>query len=183
MPTKQKVFDEFWTYPETLQELAKLGLPPTQMAALTQLITEGELEAIEEWLEENKSEKKIVRLIERGMPEDDCSNLFDEIELGTRCFEDGTGTVDYVFTRRVGSKFHHRVYNDFHGDDLYKFVTNEPMTFEQFKNLTTYPAPFEEDGFAGEVANSSVSSVWGDWSSGGDESDTDDEDDSEDDSL
>jgi hypothetical protein len=158
------LFDEFWPYPEISGQLFLLVKGKRDRTALMKLIGDGDTESIEEWIDNTSPDDMVARLLRLGIPETDelYTPLFDEILLGTRRFEDGAGTVDYVLSRRVGQQFQHRVYNDGPGDVMYEFQTDRPMTKEEFDDLTTYPAPWEESGFDDEVADSSVWSVWDD---------------------
>jgi hypothetical protein len=155
-------FDEFWPYPEISGQVFLLVKSKKDRTLLTKLIEKGDTLAIEDWIATTHPDDVVARLLRLGIPNpDDFSNaLFDEILIGTRCFEDGAGTIDFILSRRVGPKFYHRVYNDGDGAVVYESETDAPLTRDEFKELTTYPTPWEESGFEDEIADSSVSSIW-----------------------
>ena len=109
-----KLFDKFWSYPEISGQLFLLVSGKKVRDSLMKLIVVGDTEAIDEWISKTEPDDMVKRLLRLGIPEKESYHtpLFDEILIGTRSFADGPGTIDYILSRRVGSKFHHRVYND-----------------------------------------------------------------------
>lgn len=157
-----QLFDKFWPYPEISSQISLLTPDKEDFDAFLKLIESGETKAIEEWIAETDPDDMVKRLLRLGIPASEgyFTLQFDEILIGKRSFTDVNGTVEYVLSRRVGSKFYHRVYSDDSGDDVHRFETNRPMSKAEFKDLTESPTQWEDDDYDAAGVEIDVSSVW-----------------------
>ena len=80
-------------------------------------------------------------------------------EITGQLYMDGPGTVETIYTRRVGKQFFVRVYFDGSGDDVYTDISDKPMTKLEVMSLTQ-SRPWLDSGFEDEARDSRVSSIW-----------------------
>ena len=129
--------DRFWAHPEVTAEVCPLLPDGPARDELLRLIEAGEPRPIREWLSCADLPPTVRRAIGSALPPEDAHPaLFDEILIGCVRYRDGAGTADWVLSRRVGSRFRHRVYFDGSGAVAMEWDTPRPLTRRQFEGLT-----------------------------------------------